>query len=104
MDETKAIVRATGTVTYDAPAAAGDDPTSAPAPADATQFERLKDLFDELGVKYEVLAGEPRSPFDFVMKPGEKWLKTDGGEGYSSYYAAFGFTADGQFLRYGVAE
>jgi hypothetical protein len=102
MGDTKAIVRATGTVTYDAAAAAGNDP--APAPADATQFERLKDLFDELGVKYEVLAGEPRPPFDFVMKPGEKWLKTDGGEGYSSYYAAFGFAADGQFLRYGVAE
>jgi hypothetical protein len=102
MDETKAIVRATGIVTYDAAAAAGNDPTS--APADATQFDRLKDLFDELGVKYEVLAGEPRPPFDFVMKPGEKWLKTDGGEGYSNYYAAFGFAADGQFLRYGVAE
>jgi hypothetical protein len=104
MGDIKAIVRATGTVTYDTPAAAGGDSASAPAPADATQFERLKDLFDEFGVKYEVLAGEPRSPFDFVMKSGEKWLKTDGGDGYSSYYAAFGFTADGQFLRYGVAE
>jgi hypothetical protein len=106
MNETKAIVRATGTVTYDTAATAGNDPASAPAPADATQFERLKDLFDELGVKYEVLTNGSRSPFefDFVVKPGEKWLKTDGGEGYSSYYAAFGFTADGQFLRYGVAE
>jgi hypothetical protein len=104
MGDTKAIVRATGTVTYDAAAAAGNDPASAPAPADATQFDRLKDLFDEFGVKYEVLTNGSRPPFDFVMKPGEKWLKTDGGEGYSSYYAAFGFAADGQFLRYGVAE
>lgn len=104
MNETKAIVRATGTVTYDVPAAAGNDPASAPAPADATQFERLKDLFDELGVKYEVLTDGPRSPFDFVVKPGEKWLRTDGGYGYSNYYAAFGFAADGRFLGYGVAE
>jgi hypothetical protein len=104
MSDIKAIVRATGTVTYDTAAVPGNGPASAPAPADATQFERLTALFNELGVKYDVLDGEPRPPFDFVVKPGEKWLKTDGGEGYSSYYAAFGFTADGQFLRYGVAE
>jgi hypothetical protein len=104
MDETKAIVRATGTVTYDTPAVPGNDPASAPAPADATQFERLKDLFDELGVKYEVLTDGPRSPTDFVVKPGEKWLKTDAGTGYLDFYAAFIFGTDGRFLTYALAE
>jgi hypothetical protein len=101
MGDIKATVRATGTVTYDTPTVTSGGPT---APADATQFDRLKDLFDEFGVKYDVLTDEARSQFDFQVKPGEKWLKTDAGTGYSDFYAIYAFNADGRFLGYSVAE
>jgi hypothetical protein len=102
MGDTKAIVRATGTVTYDTPAVPGGGPMAAAAPADATQFGRLKALFDELGVKYEIQSGKPRSQFDLAMTPGEKWLVMDEGKGFTNCFASFGFTVDGQFLGYYV--
>ncbi|MFL6141653.1 MAG: hypothetical protein ACJ72N_07260 [Labedaea sp.] len=104
MSDIKATVRATGTVTYDTPTVASGEPVPATTPLDATQFDRLKDLFDEFGVKYEVLTDEARSQFDFQVKPGEKWLMTDAGKGYSGFYAIYAFNADGRFLGYSVAE
>lgn len=102
MNETKAIVRATGTVTYGDPAATGDEP--APAPADATQFERLKDLFDELGVKYEVLAeGVVVDKTTGVeVFPGERWLITDDGQRYYGSCSTFAFATDGHYLRHRI--
>jgi hypothetical protein len=104
MSDIKAIVRATGTVTYDAAAVPGNDPAAVPAPADATQFERLKDLFNEFRVKFEVLGEGATVRLGTVVKPGVKWLVTDEGLGYSLFYAAFIFTDDGRFLSYAVAE
>jgi hypothetical protein len=104
MSDIKAIVRATGTVTYDTPAAAGNDSASVPAPADATQFDRLKDLFDEFRLKYEVLAegAVVNQDAGVAVFPGERWLITDDGQRYYGSCATFAFATDGQFLRHRI--
>jgi hypothetical protein len=72
------------------------------AEVDQTQFERLKAIFDEIGVDYHVYEraeGEPARPGDFMVQPGEKWLVVGTG-----YFVSFDFATDGRFLRYAIFE
>jgi hypothetical protein len=104
MGDIKAIVRATGTVTYDTSAAADGEPVPVPASTDATQFDRLKNLFDEFGVKYEVLAegAVVNQDAGVAVFPGERWLITDDGQRYYGSYSIFSFATDGHYLRHRI--
>lgn len=83
-----------------------------------TQLERLKELFDEFGIKYDCevrpAAGKipgAAYPWSETTTPDDRgeWetdiqLETTEGDGYGGYYSEFRFNADGSFKYYAVWE
>lgn len=82
------------------------------ATMDGNSFDRLKALFDEMGVQYQIYdgtglvssSGEFTRDRKYKVEHGGKAIVTDEGEGYCNFHAEFDFDADGSFRGYGVFE
>lgn len=68
-----------------------------------TQFDRMKALFDEFGVKHDVVEADA----DEAERTGyAKSIVTDpeSPHGYWGFQASFSFDAEGKFVTWGVWE